>query len=122
MTINKFIVLLFFFIVLLKRTSTSDMCLRRRNAASLPSFSLHMVGMLLKPTSSTSEYRVATLLAKKRNILYSEATSYVRRRVRFSIRGYPGTGSTECQLAEEDINLTLYKLCMTFLFFNSLIL
>ena len=57
--------------------------------------------------------RVATLLAKKRNILYSEAISYVRRRVRLSIlrttlmaiRGYRGTGSTECQLAKEDLNL-----------------
>ena len=38
-----------------RRTSTSAMCLRRRNAASLPSFSLHMVGVPLKLTSSTSE-------------------------------------------------------------------
>ena len=65
------------------------------------------------PEADKFHKRVATLLAKKRNILYSEAISYVRRRVMFSIlrttlmaiRGYRGTGSTECQLAEEDLNL-----------------
>ena len=42
--------------------------------------------------------RLASLIAKKRNILYSDAVSYVRRRIRFSIlrttlialRGYRG--------------------------------
>ena len=65
------------------------------------------------PEADKFHKQVATLLAEKRNILYSEAISYVRRRVRFSIlrttlmaiRGYRGTGSTECQLAEEDLNL-----------------
>ena len=65
------------------------------------------------PEADKLHKRVATLLAKKRNILYSKAISFVRRRVRFSIlrttlmaiRGYRGTGSTECQLAEEDLNL-----------------
>ena len=92
-----------------RRTSTSDMCLRRRNAASLV-FSTHGG---CAPEADKFQKRVATLLAKKRNILYSEAISYVRCRVRFSIlrttlmaiRGYCGTGSTECQLAEEDLNL-----------------
>ena len=65
------------------------------------------------PEADKFHKRVATLLAKKRNILYGEVISYVRRRVRFSIlrttlmaiRSYRGTGSTECQLAEEDLNL-----------------
>ena len=56
--------------------------------------------------------RVATLLAK-RNILFSDAILYMRRRARFSIirttlmaiRGYRATGSTKYQLAEEDLNL-----------------
>ena len=66
------------------------------------------------PEADKFHKRVATLLAKKINILYSEAISYlVRCRVRFSIirttlmaiRGYRGTSSTECQLAEEYLNL-----------------
>ena len=66
------------------------------------------------PEADKFHKRAATLLAKKINILYSEAISYhVRRIVRFSIlrttlmaiRGYRGTGSTECQLAEEYLNL-----------------
>ena len=86
------------------------------------------------PEADKFHKRVATLLAKNRNILYSKAISYVRRIVRFSIlcttlmaiRGYRGTGSTECQLAEEDLNLIprsamyenlIYKLCMTCLQF-----
>ena len=67
------------------------------------------------PEADRFHKRVATLLAKKRNILYSEAISYVRRRIRFSIlrttlialRGYRGTGSKSKlnQLEEEDLNL-----------------
>jgi hypothetical protein len=65
------------------------------------------------PEADRFHKRVATLLAKKRNILYSEAISYVRRRIRFSIlrttlialRGYRGTGSKLNQLEEEDLNL-----------------
>ena len=73
------------------------------------------------PEADKVHKQVATLLAKKRNILYSKAISYVRRRVRFyilrttlmAVRGYRGTGSTEFQLAEEDLNLiprsTMYE-------------
>ena len=94
-----------------RRTSNSDMCLRRRNAASLPLVFSTRGGCA--PEADKFHKRDATLLAKKRNILYSEAISYVRCRVRFSIlrttlmaiRGHRGTGSTECQLAEEDLNL-----------------
>ena len=65
------------------------------------------------PEADKFHKRVATLLAKKRNILYSEAISYVRRRIRFSIlrttlislRGYRGKGSKVCHLEEEDLNL-----------------
>ena len=65
------------------------------------------------PEADRFHKRLATLLAKKRDILYSEAISYVRRRVRFSIlrttlmavRGYRGTGAKECNLEDEDLNL-----------------
>jgi len=57
--------------------------------------------------------RLASLIAKKRNIPYSDAVSYVRRRVRFSIlrttlialRGYRGKESKKVDLGEEDLNL-----------------
>ena len=57
--------------------------------------------------------RLASLIAKKRNIPYSDAVSYVRRRVRFSIlrttlialRGYRGKESKKIDLSEEDLNL-----------------
>ena len=78
-----------------------------------PSFSLHMVGDGCAPEADKFHMRVATLLAKKINILYSKAILYVRCGVRFSILcttlmaiiGYRGTGSTECQLAEDDLNI-----------------
>jgi hypothetical protein len=66
------------------------------------------------PEADKFHKRIATLLAKKRSILYSEAISYVRRRIRFSIlrttlisiRGYRGTGSKlNHNLEEEDLNL-----------------
>ena len=65
------------------------------------------------PEADRFHKRIATLLAKKRNILYSEAISYVRRRIRFSIlrttlmalRGYRGTGARSCKLVEEDLNI-----------------
>ena len=76
------------------------------------------------PEADKFHKQVATLIAKKRNILYSEAISYARldtrcipfsraqkgkqrvaTRDKFPIRGYRGTGSTKCQLAEEDLNL-----------------
>ena len=65
------------------------------------------------PEADKFHKRVATLLAKKRNILYSEAISFVRRRIRFSIlrttlislRGYRGSGGRPCALEEEDLNL-----------------
>ena len=65
-----------------RKTSTSDMCLRRRNAVSLPLvFSTHGG---CAPEADKFHKREAKLLAKKINIPYSEAISYVRRRVRFS--------------------------------------
>ena len=65
------------------------------------------------PEADRFHKRIAKLLAKKRNILYSEAISYVRRRIRFSIlrttlvalRGYRGTGGKACKLADEDLNI-----------------
>ena len=57
--------------------------------------------------------RLATLISKKRNILYSDAVSYVRRRIRFSIlrttlialRGYRGKDAKHIDASEEDLNL-----------------
>ena len=57
--------------------------------------------------------RLASLIAKKRNILYSDAVSYVRRRIRFSIlrttlialRGYRGKDAKHIDSSEEDLNL-----------------
>ena len=57
--------------------------------------------------------RLASLISKKRNILYSEAISYVRRRIRFSIlrttlialRGYRGKDAKPVDLKDEDLNL-----------------
>lgn len=65
------------------------------------------------PEADRFHKRLATLLAKKRNILYSEAISYVRRRIRFSIlrttlislRGFRGTSIKTGSLEEEDLNL-----------------
>ena len=66
------------------------------------------------PEATAFHKRVATLLAKKRNILYSEAISYVRRRLRFSIlrttlialRGYRGKSTSPSNdLKNEDLNL-----------------
>jgi hypothetical protein len=65
------------------------------------------------PEADRFHKRLATLIAKKRNILYSEAVSYVRRRIRFSIlrttlialRGYRGKNAKDVNLAEEDLNL-----------------
>ena len=57
--------------------------------------------------------RLASLIAKKRDILYSDAVSYVRRRIRFSIlrttlialRGYRGKDTKLTNTSEEDLNL-----------------
>jgi hypothetical protein len=57
--------------------------------------------------------RLATLISKKRNILYSDAVSYVRRRIRFSIlrttlialRGYRGKEAKHIDPSDEDLNL-----------------
>ena len=65
------------------------------------------------PEADRFHKRLATLIAKKRNILYSEAVSYVRRRVRFSIlrttlialRGYRGKDAKPVDLKDEDLNL-----------------
>ena len=65
------------------------------------------------PEAQTFHKRLATLLAKKRNILYSEAISYIRKRLRFSIlrttlislRGYRGKPLKLSDTAEEDLNL-----------------
>jgi hypothetical protein len=65
------------------------------------------------PEADRFHKRLATLIAKKRNILYSEAVSYVRRRIRFSIlrttlialRGYRGKDAKLTNISEEDLNL-----------------
>jgi hypothetical protein len=68
------------------------------------------------PEAARFHKRLATLLSKKRNILYSEAISYVRRRIRFSIlrttlialRGYRGKDSKPVELKDEDLNLIMF--------------
>ena len=65
------------------------------------------------PEADRFHKRLATLIAKKRNILYSEAVSYVRRRIRFSIlrttlialRGYRGKNIKDVNIEEKDLNL-----------------
>ena len=65
------------------------------------------------PEADRYHKRIATLLSQKRNILYSEAISFVRRRIRFSIlrttliaiRGYRGTCKKANPTEEEDLNL-----------------
>jgi hypothetical protein len=65
------------------------------------------------PEAERFHKRLASLIAKKRNILYSDAVSYVRRRVRFSIlrttlialRGYRGKEAKHIDLSDEDLNL-----------------
>ena len=65
------------------------------------------------PEADKFHKRIATLLAQKRNILYSEAISYVRRRIRYSIlrttlialRGFRGNSPKICSTEEEDLNL-----------------
>ncbi len=65
------------------------------------------------PEAQIFHKRLATLLAKKRNILYSEAISYIRKRLRFSIlhttlialRGYRGKPLKQIDTTEEDLNL-----------------
>ena len=68
------------------------------------------------PEAARFHKRLATLLSRKRNILYSEAISYVRRRIRFSIlrttlialRGYRGKDSKPVELKDEDLNLIMF--------------
>lgn len=65
------------------------------------------------PEAAKFHKRLATLLSKKRNILYSEAISYVRRLLRFSIlrttlialRGYRGKHIPQNDITNEDLNL-----------------